>query len=277
MARHGTEELIIVEPVVSPKWFIPPFVAPPQERLRRPPGKVTLRRRAGTDTKLEYTETVTFRFRTRFITAAAAIHSHIHPHVLHLNVVPSFMERLVRTAANLLPFSLRTRFEALFPEWHLPSRLVLKRYKKEWHREFTTEKATYDRMKPLQGIVVPKCYGEIDYQGTRALLLSDVGGENLATAEGATLEVADLRRMLHDAFSALAQFGVFPDDIKLDNLHVVGDKIIPLDFEIVNENLSDEILASHIEDDVDYLTERYEDNQHFFWTEGRIKVDTGNS
>ncbi|KAM4061000.1 Protein kinase-like domain protein [Hirsutella rhossiliensis] len=143
-----------------------------------------------------------------------------------------------------------------------------------WDEEFDTEKAAYEKVKPLRGIVVPKCYGELKYKGTRSLLLSDVGGENLATPEGALLEVTDLRRMLHDAFSALAQFGLSHDDTKLDNFHVVGDKVMVLDLERVDGNLSDERFAFHIKCDVNHLAQKYEDNQHCFYIDGLIMVDT---
>lgn len=37
--------------------------------------------------------------------------------------------------------------------------------------------------------------------------------------------------MLHQALGALAAFSVSHDDTKLDNFHVVGDKIMAADFE----------------------------------------------
>lgn len=63
------------------------------------------------------------------------------------------------------------------PEWFLPREIVLKKEKEGWGEEFETEKATYEALKPLQGDAIPICYGEIDYDGRRTLVLSDVGGE----------------------------------------------------------------------------------------------------
>ncbi|KJZ78426.1 hypothetical protein HIM_02464 [Hirsutella minnesotensis 3608] len=270
-----TGDLLIVEPAPSsPRWFVPPVIGPPPERFRRPPGRLRLDPETTPNNRWKHSETVTFRFRTRLITAAAAIHSNIHPNVTLLHVLPSITERVVRTIVRLLPSPLRARFEKSFPEWNLPLRLVLKRYKEGWDQEFDTEKATYQKVKPLQGTVIPVCYGELKYKGTRALLLSDIGGENLATPQGALLEVMDFRRMLHDAYSALAQFGVMQDDVKLDNFHVIGDKIMIVDLERVTADVSAEKCPFHIKNDVNRLAQYYEDNQYCFWIDGLILVDT---
>ncbi|ODA83597.1 hypothetical protein RJ55_02112 [Drechmeria coniospora] len=63
--------------------------------------------------------------------------------------------------------------------------------KEGWDEEFDTEKTAHEKITPLQGIVVPVCYGELQYEGARSLLLSDIGGGNLATPRGALLEVTD--------------------------------------------------------------------------------------
>lgn len=177
--------------------------------------------------------------------------------------------------AGVLPSAVRAWFESSFPEWSLPSRIVLKRQKEGWDEEFETEKAAYERLKPLQGVVIPKCYGELRYNGAKALLLSDIGGVCLATPEGALLEVAELRRLLHEAFTALGRFGALHDDTKLDNFHLVGDKIMVMDLESVSMDLSDEqFLASRIKSKVNYLAEFLEDNQYCFWEDGLIMIAT---
>ncbi|KYK60911.1 Protein kinase-like domain protein [Drechmeria coniospora] len=266
---------VVSKDPVSPKWTIPPYNAPPVDEFCRPPGPLKLRPpRARSNSESNHAEKVSFRFRTRLITAAATKHSYIHPHVLLLQVLPSTTERLVRTVVGLLPSFLRAQFEAFFPEWSISSRLVLKRYKEGWDEEFDMEKVIYERVKPLQGIVVPICYGELKYKGTRSLLLSDIGGENLATPEGSLAEPRDLRRMLHEAFSALSQFGIAHGDLKLDNFHIVGDKIFVLDLESVDENLSDEDFAIRIKDDIKFLTRQYEANQDCFWEDGLVVLNT---
>jgi hypothetical protein len=135
------------------------------------------------------------------------------------------------------------------------------------------KKATYVKLRPLQGVVIPRCFGDLIYKGKRALLLSDIGGACLATAEGGLLEMADFRRMLRQTLDALALFGILQDDSKLDNYHVIGDRIMAVDLERVNEGLTDKMLSFHIESEVDELAERYEATQYCLWNDGLVAVD----
>jgi hypothetical protein len=135
------------------------------------------------------------------------------------------------------------------------------------------ENATYAKPRPLQGVVIPRCFGEFKYEGKRALLLSDIGGACLATAEGGLLEIADIRRMLRQTLDALAPFGIMQDDSKLDNYHVVGDRIMAVDLERVNEGLTDKMLSFHMESEMDELAEHYEATQHCLWIDGLIAID----
>ncbi|KAK0732275.1 hypothetical protein B0H67DRAFT_478096, partial [Lasiosphaeris hirsuta] len=47
----------------------------------------------------------------------------------------------------------------------LPTNIVLKKQKEEWGDEFDTEKATYEKLKCLQGLVIPICYGQARPRG----------------------------------------------------------------------------------------------------------------
>lgn len=85
--------------------------------------------------------------------------------------------------------------------------------------------------------------------------------------------MADFRRMLRQALDALAPFGILQDDSKLDNYHVVGDRIMTVDLERVNEGLTDKILSFHIESEIDELSERYEATQYCPWSDGLIAVN----
>lgn len=94
----------------------------------------------------------------------------------------------------LLPRPAQVWFQSCFPEWALPGQLVLKKQKDGWDEEFETEKAMYAKLAPLQDVVIPRCFGQLRYEGTRALLLSDIGGVCLATPEGGLLDLGDFRR-----------------------------------------------------------------------------------
>jgi hypothetical protein len=161
-----------------------------------------------------------------------------------------------------------------FPEWNLPAQLILKRQKEGWEEEFETEKAAYAKMQPLQGVVIPRCFGELRYDNTRALLLSDIGGACLATPTGSLLEIPELRRLLRDTLTALAQFRILQDDVKLDNFHVVGDRIMAVDFErLQNQDMPEDEIAVDVEGTIQWLARLYEGNQYCFWEDGFIKVD----
>lgn len=97
------------------------------------------------------------------------------------------------------------------------------------------ERATYAKLGSLQGIVIPKLFGELRYDNTRALLLSDIGGVCLATPEGALLELADFRPLLCQALTAMSQLKILQEDIKLDNFHLVDNKVMIVDLEKVSE------------------------------------------
>lgn len=138
---------------------------------------------------------------------------------------------------------------------------MLKIKKPDWDREFKTEAATYALLQPLQGKLIPKLHGQIAYDGTRALILSDIGGACLATPEGAVLRPEELRPLLETALTTLADHGVSHDDIKLDNFHLVssgrGEKIMAVDLERVDVGLSQEDRDIVLRANVDQLVRWY--------------------
>lgn len=123
-----------------------------------------------------------------------------------------------------------------FTEWVLLPRIVLKRQKRGWDEEFDNEKAIYQVLTPVQGKAVPVCYGEAECTktettGTRALVLSDIGGVSLHEDNARGLGVAQLEGMLSEPFRALAELRVSHDDYKLDNYRLVGGRIMIIDFD----------------------------------------------
>lgn len=276
------------------KWRGPNFSAPPPPRPRRPPGPLKLgpnfcaavrptksivcsflltgsiaRGRYKTDTSKR------FRFRTRNLSPTATLADDVHQNVLRLQVQPSVAQSVIQAVVGCLPSAIRTWFESSLPEWTLPSRLILKKHKEGWDDEFEMEKATYTKLRSLQGIVISRLFGELRYDNTRALLLSDIGGVCLATPEGSLLELADFRRLLYQALTTLSHFKILQEDVKLDNFHLTNDKVMIVDLEKVSEeSLSDEDLDFGIKSAVDSLAAFYERNQYYFWEEGLISIAT---
>ncbi|KAL2160782.1 hypothetical protein VTH06DRAFT_979 [Thermothelomyces fergusii] len=251
---------------------VPRCAPPPKKQL--PPGRLVPVPRRSNSPERE-SKTIQFRFRTRFIRATATQIDHVHRNVMRLHLAPSKLQSLLNAVLSFLPSSAKGWFEWLFPEWCLPSQVIFKKYKDGWDEEFQSERKAYARLKPLQGIVVPKLYGELTYHepfsSRRALLLSDIGDACVATAEGALLSVPDFRRQLHQTLTTLSHFKVYQDDVKLDNFHLVGDKIVMVDLErLQGENVSYEI---GVDGTVKWLADLYEDHQYCLWKDGHIKIE----
>jgi tRNA A-37 threonylcarbamoyl transferase component Bud32 len=162
-----------------------------------------------------------------------------------------------------------------YQEWFLPARIVLKREMDDHPRSFDMERAVYERLRPLQGRVVPRLLGQIEYDGGRALVLDDIGGVCLADPSGGMvmLEKGDERRrgeelgrLLGEALVELAAKGVSHDDTKLDNFHLVGDgdrdggRIMVVDFELVDLDLGEEDAAWVVRANVESLVGRWREH-----------------
>jgi hypothetical protein len=162
---------------------------------------------------------------------------------------------------SYLPAAIACWFQQNLSEWCLPEILVLKTAKDGWDEEFEREKATYEYLRPLQGVTIPRSYGCSDYKRKKALVLSNIGGACLATPEGAVLDERDLRELLTEALTALSSMGVAYDDTKLDNFHLVTDngrdKIMIVDLETVDQSLSEDDLAFTTESNVNHLIRLY--------------------
>ncbi|POR33874.1 Protein kinase-like domain protein [Tolypocladium paradoxum] len=172
-----------------------------------------------------------FHIRSHSLSATGTETSLVHNHVYRLSIRRGAFDRCMHWLVSWLPRAVQG-LKALPPAWCLPPKIVLKKLKPDWDDEFANESRMYARMKPLQGSVIPIYYGEARCDdGTPALILSDVGGIPLFEDEVFAMEEKRLEGMVEEAFSAMVSFGVQYDDLKLDNLHLVGDRIVILDLE----------------------------------------------
>ncbi|KAK1763567.1 hypothetical protein QBC33DRAFT_549340 [Phialemonium atrogriseum] len=117
----------------------------------------------------------------------------------------------------------------------------------------------YGRLRAFQGVVIPVYFGEAQYDGALALLLSDIGGFPLCHPQAASMKEGDLLRMLHDPFGALATLSIIHDDAKLDNYHLVGNKIMIVDLESAEE--AEENLEFFVDSIIDHLLGKYKSHQ----------------
>ena len=64
---------------------------------------------------------------------------------------------------------------------------------------FDTKLKAYDRPKPLQGVVIPIYFGQLYYNGIRALIVEYLEGVSLSSLEGITLRLEELSTLLSRA------------------------------------------------------------------------------
>ncbi|KAF4957889.1 hypothetical protein FGADI_2718 [Fusarium gaditjirri] len=187
------------------------------------------------------------RFGTRAFRASGAASDHAHHNVLRLRIHKTFIGGIIESLFRITSKATGTWLQSKFPEWFLPDKIVLKRQKENWEEEFDHEIVAYNRLRPLQGLTIPKLYGMVQYANTRALILSDIGGSCIATPGGAVLTEQDIEPLFHQALTSLNEYGICHDDTKLDNFHLVTDdgkdKIMIVDLESADFDQTEEELA----------------------------------
>ncbi|KAK3336913.1 hypothetical protein B0T19DRAFT_410940 [Cercophora scortea] len=228
------------------------------------------------------TALVHFWFRTRYVSAFAADLSNLHPHIFKLHIRPSIVARVIGSCVGLLPAFAQSwiRTTAL-PEWFLPDHVVVKqqRQAKEMDEEeimaehFDNEVRAYRRLKPLQGVVVPTCYGRLNYYGTRALLLEYLDGVSLSDPEGATLRLEELSNLLQPCYRALLALDVSHEDPNLSNFQLVNGKIMVMDLEEVEYGLSADDKVHAMVMNIRELAGRYRSMQAYYRHDGSLEAD----
>ncbi|KAK5655574.1 hypothetical protein OQA88_5505 [Cercophora sp. LCS_1] len=225
------------------------------------------------------TTLVHFWFRTRYVSALATGLSHLHPHIFKLQIRPSIVASLIGSCIKLLPAFAQSWARAAFPEWLLPSHVVLKQQKQGEEEEeeikaelFDTEVKAYGRLKPLQGVVIPAYYGRLHYNGIRALILEYLEGVSLSSPEGATLRLEELSTLLQPCYQALHAFGVHHDDPNLSNFQLVNGKIMVLDLESAVFDLSANDQAYFMKTSIECLAGRYRNMQAYYRHEGSLEA-----
>ncbi|SCO92716.1 uncharacterized protein FRV6_16844 [Fusarium oxysporum] len=204
---------------------------------------------------------VQFRFGTRTIQATGSAADRCHPNVLLLRIEGTFVQYAIKFLCQVLSTVTGSWIESKFPEWFLPERIVLKFQKLNWEEEFDNELIAYHKLQPIQGLTIPKLFGITQYNNTRALILSDIGGYCVATPEGAVLDEQDMRPLTYHAFKSLHDLGVSHGDAKLDNFHLVTDdgkdKIMIVDLESADYEQTEEELAYTAKTKTNFVMRQY--------------------
>ncbi|KAJ4160351.1 hypothetical protein NW754_003476 [Fusarium falciforme] len=178
---------------------------------------------------------IKFRFGHSIVSAIGEPNDRKHPNVLRLSILRSPFERTLLTLLLRLPILLQAPIATLFPGFFLPDRVVLKKAKEGWLEEFENEKLMYERLQSLQGRVIPRFYGEAKCEGARALVLSEVIGIMPWEQKLPPLQADEFKELVEAAFQELNAFGLAYDDVKLDNMILVQDRVVLVDLESVYE------------------------------------------
>lgn len=116
--------------------------------------------------------------------------------------------------------------------------MILKKQKPGWEDRFNTEKKAYDLLSPLQGMIIPKLYGEAMYDRSPALVLSAIPGTTLlelARGNFPEIKEAALEVAIDAALQAFVKYGVQYIDERLDNFLLGEDGQVKIvDLEHVN-------------------------------------------
>jgi hypothetical protein len=218
-----------------------------------------------------------FWFRTRYISALATEVSNLHPHVLGLQIRPSTVASLIASVTRLLlPAFAQSWVHAAFREWFLPDQVVLKMQKsgeEEIVEElFDIEMKAYGRLQPLQGVIIPRFYGTLRYNGTRAMLLERLGGISMSSPEGATMRLEELSALLQPCYRAIHAFDVAVDDTNLSNFQLVDGRMMMMDLESAVFRYSADQRERFLASNIEHLAGMYRGMQAYYRFDGFLEA-----
>lgn len=196
----------------------------------------------------EYPREVKFRLGLTTVYGVAELFDPIYPHVMRLSILPRPWHRLVRCIVSWLPLVVRNAVKKYVPGPFLPAQVAVKKLQKnrESHiRLFDNEHKMYCRLQPLQGKIIPFFYGEGTCEGKRALVLSVIDGVIAMEQEIPRLSVEEFRSKIKVAADAMKPYGVVYGDAKLDNVLIVGDRVMFVDLEWASK--PEDKLASRVD------------------------------
>ncbi|CAH0046325.1 unnamed protein product [Clonostachys solani] len=206
-----------------------------------------------------------FWFRTRLVYAFGHPLSHRTPNVyfLHLQPPSAFTRFLLRLLQSFPP---------LISSWKGTD--VGYGDDKEFEQLFEAEHQAYNRLRPIQGLTVPRCYGLTLFGGRKALILQHFRGDTLEKPEAATLSFSESKRLLGDFFKEMADHGAVQEDADISNFILDPDErsIMAVDLEYVTFPSTSE--------DIEYLSlssmqttlENYLGRQRFLRSEGYLEA-----
>ncbi len=102
---------------------------------------------------------------------------------------------------------------------------------------YNDEQNMYEKLKPVQGRLILIYYGEAQYDGTLAFILSYMRGVIPYKQKNKTyITFKEFERRIRDTTEYLAYvFNIIKTDYKLENVILAGDRAIFVDLEIMED------------------------------------------
>lgn len=126
------------------------------------------------------------------------------------------------------------RLELDQPRLGLPGTVIVKQQKDKWDDEFRNEILAYERLKALQGTVIPTLFGQGSFNERPALILSEVDGITLRELAKTDVQEKTLEIQLEKAIKALHEKGAEYGDLNLGNfLFCKNGEVVIVDLEEV--------------------------------------------
>lgn len=127
---------------------------------------------------------------------------------------------------------------------------------------FDTEAKIYRHLQRLQGEHIPKLYGIAIMGGSRAMVLSEVGGLTMVDENMPLLEESLLREKLRKPLQAIRLAGVYHEDVGPKNILYCDGEFVVLDFELAKVCVgSVQEMAEEVDMQIDDLVYYYKKRQ----------------
>lgn len=135
-----------------------------------------------------------------------------------------------------------------------------------------SRRSASQRLKSIQGITIPKCYGLTAFDGRKALILDRLPGASLAEPDGPTLSYDEAKRRLKTCYDEISQLGAFQEDPTISNFILMPDKrrIMAVDLEYVAIDRTQEDIEYRNLSSMQASLEMYLGRQQFLRSDGYL-------
>jgi hypothetical protein len=91
----------------------------------------------------------------------------------------------------------------------------------DYKQRYEREKEAYERLKPVQDIAVPLCYGEGSYKDQPALVFHHYDGVTIDSCYHLEEDIPNLKELITEPFQIITKFGVIHKDAAVQNILLI--------------------------------------------------------